>query len=180
MDDAALPEIHGQYHALEEQGLRVLGIAWRNVSRDHPHAVVNYESELVLAGFAAFLDPPKAAAASALKELQQLGIAIKIVTGDSDLVTRHLCVQLDIPVQGVLTGQEIAQLDDHALRVRERDLHVLHAGVLEGRRTFGNIMKYIMMGTSSNFGNIQYGRRIAVPAVPADAAHPDFAEQHPV
>lgn len=235
MDDAALPEIHGQYHALEEQGLRFLGIAWRNVSRDHPHAVVNDESELVLAGFAAFLDPPKAAAASALKELQQLGIAIKIVTGDSDLVTRHLCIQLDIPVQGVLTGQEVAQLDDHALRVRvekanlfcrvnpaeksrvigalkarghavgylgdgindapslhsadvglsvdsavdvakeaadiillKRDLHVLHAGVLEGRRTFGNIMKYIMMGTSSNFGNMfsMAGASLFLPFLP--------------
>ncbi|HJV72742.1 MAG TPA: magnesium-translocating P-type ATPase [Noviherbaspirillum sp.] len=235
MDDAALTNIQGQYHALEEDGLRVLGIAWRQVSRDHPHAVVSDETELVLAGFAAFLDPPKESAASALKALQQVGVAIKIVTGDSDLVTRHVCTQLKIPVEGLLTGKEIAQMDDHALRVRvetanlfcrvnpaeknrvilalkarghvvgylgdgindapslhsadvglsvdsavdvakeaadmvllKHDLHVLHAGVLEGRRTFGNIMKYIMMGTSSNFGNMfsMAGASLFLPFLP--------------
>ena len=221
VDDAALAAIRDRYHGLERQGLRVLGIAWRPVPPDHPHAIVNDESELVLAGFLAFIDPPKASAASALTALEKLGITIKIVTGDSDLVTRHVCVQLGIPVAGVLTGSELAQMDDHALQARaetvnlfcrvnpsqknrvilalkarghvvgylgdgindapplhsadvglsvdsavdvakeaadiillRRDLHVLHAGVLEGRRTFGNILKYIMMGTSSNFGNM--------------------------
>jgi len=221
VDDTALAAIRGQYHALEEEGFRVLGIAWRQVPPDHPHAVVSDETELVLAGFAAFLDPPKESAASALTALDRVGVAIKIVTGDSDLVTRHVCAQLKIPVTGLLSGKEIAQMDDHALQARvetanlfcrvnpaekerviralkarghvvgylgdgindapslhsadvglsvdsavdvakeaadmillKHDLHVLHAGVLEGRRTFGNIMKYIMMGTSSNFGNM--------------------------
>ena len=235
MDDAALATIQGQYHALEEQGLRVLGIAWREVPLNHPHAVVSDETELVLAGFAAFLDPPKESAAAALKALQKVGVAIKIVTGDSDLVTRHLCSQLQIPVEGILTGKEIARMDDHALRARvetanlfcrinpaeknrvilalkarghvvgflgdgindapslhsadvglsvdsavdvakeaadmillKQDLHVLHSGVLEGRRTFGNIMKYIMMGTSSNFGNMfsMAGASLFLPFLP--------------
>src|SRR3989442_6448215 len=235
MDEAALAAMHDQYHALEEEGFRVLGIAWRQVPLDHPHAVVTDETELVLAGFAAFLDPPKESAASALEALKKVGVAIKIVTGDSDLVTRHVCTQLKIPVTGLLTGKEIAQMDDHALRAHvekanlfcrvnpsqkdrvilalkarghvvgylgdgindapslnsadiglsvdsavdvakeaadmillKHDLHVLHAGVLEGRRTFGNIMKYIMMGTSSNFGNMfsMAGASLFLPFLP--------------
>src|SRR5450830_1276912 len=235
MDEAALAAIHAQYHALEEDGLRVLGIAWREVPLDHPHAVVDDETELVLAGFAAFLDPPKESAASALEALKKVGIAIKIVTGDRDLVTRHVCAELKIPVTGLLTGKEIAQMGDSALQARvetvnlfcrvnpaqknrvilalkarghvvgylgdgindapslhtadvgisvvngvevakdaakiillKHDLHVLHAGVLEGRRTFGNIMKYIMMGTSSNFGNMfsMAGASLFLPFLP--------------
>jgi len=235
LDEAALAAVHARHHALEEEGFRVLGIAWRQVPLDHPHAIVGDETELVLAGFAAFLDPPKESAASALEALRAAGVAIKIVTGDSDLVTRHVCAQLKIPVTGLLTGKEIAQMDEHALRARvettnlfcrvnpsqknriilalkarghvvgylgdgindapslhsadvglsvdsavdvakeaadmillKPDLHVLHAGVLEGRRTFGNIMKYIMMGTSSNFGNMfsMAGASLFLPFLP--------------
>ncbi|HJV28223.1 MAG TPA: magnesium-translocating P-type ATPase [Aromatoleum sp.] len=235
MDEAALAAIHAQYHALEQDGFRVLGIAWREVPVDHPHAVVDDETGLVLAGFAAFLDPPKESAASALEDLHKLGVAIRIVTGDSDLVTRHVCAQLGIPVTGLLTGKDMAQMDDHALRARvesanlfcrvnpaqkeriiralkarghavgylgdgindapplhsadvglsvdsavdvakeaadmillKHDLHVLHGAVLEGRRTFGNIMKYIMMGTSSNFGNMfsMAGAALFLPFLP--------------
>jgi Mg2+-importing ATPase len=235
LDEQALAAIHAQYRALEEEGFRVLGIAWRQVPLEHDHAVVGDESELVLAGFAAFLDPPKESAASALAALAKVGVAVKIVTGDSDLVTRHVCAQLQIPVAGLLTGKEIARMDDHALRARvetanlfcrvnpaqkdriimalrasghvvgylgdgindapslhsadvglsvdsavdvakeaadmillRHDLHVLHAGVLEGRRTFGNIMKYIMMGTSSNFGNMfsMAGAALFLPFLP--------------
>ncbi|MEI6414803.1 MAG: magnesium-translocating P-type ATPase [Pseudomonadota bacterium] len=221
LDKATRERIHAQHIALEKEGFRVLGIAWREVPLDHPHAIVDDESALVFAGLAAFLDPPKASAGAALAALQTSGVMVKIVTGDSDLVTQHVCAQLNIPVTGVLTGQEIAGMDDHALQARvektnlfcrvnpsqknrvilalkarghvvgylgdgindapslhsadvglsvdsgvdvakeaadmillDQDLHVLHDGVLEGRRTFGNIMKYIMMGTSSNFGNM--------------------------
>ncbi len=235
IDEAARSALHARHQGLEADGLRVLGVAWRQVPPDHSHAVVRVESELVLAGFVAFLDPPKASAASALAALSQVGVAIKILTGDSDLVTRHVCAQLGIPVTGLLTGKEIEQMDDYALRARlggvnlfcrvnpaqknrviqslkanghvvgylgdgindapslhsadvglsvdsavdvakeaadmillKRDLHVLHAGVLEGRRTFGNIMKYIMMGTSSNFGNMfsMAGASLFLPFLP--------------
>jgi Mg2+-importing ATPase len=235
LDDTADTKIRASYHALENDGLRVLGIAWREVPQDHAVAVVNDESALVLSGFAAFLDPPKESAASALAELQKIGVTIKVVTGDSDLVTRHVCQQLNIPVQAVLTGKEIAELDDQTLQRRvetanlfcrvnpgqkqrvilalkanqhvvgymgdgindapslhaadvglsvdsavdvakaaadiillKQDLNVLHAGVLEGRRTFGNIMKYIMMGTSSNFGNMfsMAGAALFLPFLP--------------
>ena len=190
---------------------------------------------MVLAGFAGFLDPPKASAGSALASLQQVGISIKIVTGDSELVTQHVCTQLNIPVTGLLMGKEIAQMDEYALQARveevnlfcrvnpaqkerviralkarghvvgylgdgindapslhtsdvglsvdsavdvakeaanmillEHDLKVIYLGVLEGRRTFGNIMKYIMMGTSSNFGNMfsMAGAALFLPFLP--------------
>lgn len=217
----ARARINTLFDSLGEEGFRVLGIAWRDVALDHPHAVVSDESELVFAGFAAFLDPPKASAAQALAALAASGVAVKIVTGDNERVTRHVCTQLAVAIEGVLTGTEVQALNDDALRARvegvnlfcrvnpaqknriilalksrghvvgylgdgindapslhtadvglsvqgavdvakqaadmillENDLMVLHQGMLEGRRTFGNVMKYIMMATSSNFGNM--------------------------
>ena len=235
MDKTVRMVIHDQYNALEKEGYRVLGIAWREVPTNHPHAVVSDESGLVLAGFAGFLDPPKASAASALAAIRQSGVVIKIVTGDSELVTQHVCTQLNIPVTGVLTGKDIAQMDDIGLQAKvelvnlfcrvnptqkerviraikarghvvgylgdgindapslhvadvglsvdsavdvakeaadmillQQDLHVLHAAILEGRRTFGNVMKYIMMATSSNFGNMfsMAGASLFLPFLP--------------
>ncbi len=235
LDKDSRERIHGVHAGLETEGFRVLGIAWRAVPADHPHAVVGDESELVFAGFAGFLDPPKESAGAALAALKTSGVTVKIVTGDSELVTQHVCGQLKIPVTGVLTGKEIEQMDDSALLARvemanlfcrvnpaqknrvilalkarghvvgylgdgindapslhsadvglsvdsavdvakeaadmillDQDLQVLHDGVLEGRRTFGNIMKYIMMGTSSNFGNMfsMAGAALFLPFLP--------------
>lgn len=221
IDSTVRDRIRLQYHALESEGYRALGIAWRPVPLDHPHAVVSDETELVFAGFAGFLDPPKASAGVALAALKSSGVSVKIVTGDSERVTQHVCSELNIPITGVLTGREIDEMGDSALRIKvetvnlfcrvnpsqknrvilalktrghvvgylgdgindapslqsadvgisvdtavdvakeaadlillDQDLEVLHDGVREGRRTFGNIMKYIMMGTSSNFGNM--------------------------
>jgi P-type Mg2+ transporter len=241
-DDAKIPldkvsrqTIHGEHISLEKDGFRVLGIAWREVPEDHPHAVIGDESKLVFAGFAGFLDPPKESAGAALAALQESGVMVKIVTGDSELVTQHVCATLNIPVTGLLTGKEIAQMDDSALRIKvetanlfcrvnpsqkervilalkarghvvgylgdgindapslhsadvglsvdsavdvakeaadmillDQDLNVLFDGVMEGRRTFGNIMKYIMMGTSSNFGNMfsMAGAALFLPFLP--------------
>ncbi len=235
MGEEALASIQALHDSLGREGFKVLGIAWRPVALDHPHAIVDDETELIFAGFAAFLDPPKVSAAPALKALAASGVNIKIVTGDSELVTRHVCAQLGMPVTGVLTGSEIQRMDDPTLAVRVReanllcrvtpaqknrvilslkaqghtvgylgdgindapslrsadvgisvdgavdvakaaadmimlrqDLNVLHAGVLEGRRTFANIMKYIMMGTSSNFGNMfsMAGATLFLPFLP--------------
>ena len=221
LDQTARNGINQLFEGLGRQGFRVLGIAWRDVPMEHPHAVVTDETELVFAGFCAFLDPPKASAALALAALRDSGVLVKIVTGDNELVTRHVCTELGVVVDGVLTGTDIAAMNDDALRARvedtnlfcrvnpaqknrvilalkarghvvgylgdgindapslhsadvgisvagavdvakqaaamillQNDLMVLHAGILEGRRTFGNVMKYIMMATSSNFGNM--------------------------
>jgi Mg2+-importing ATPase len=221
LDDAARVQIDALFDALGNEGFRVLGIAWRPVTVAQEHAVVTDETGLVFAGFAGFLDPPKASAGEALTALQASGVAVKIVTGDNERVTRHVCTQLGLTITGMLTGTEIQAMNDDALRVRveetnlfcrvnpaqknrillalkarghvvgylgdgindasalhsadvgisvegavdvakqaaamillENDLKVLHAGIMEGRRTFGNVMKYIMMATSSNFGNM--------------------------
>jgi P-type Mg2+ transporter len=220
---------------LGRQGFRVLGIATRAMAADCERCAVGDERDLVFAGFAAFEDPPKASAAAALEALAGSGVAVKVVTGDNELVTRHVCAEVGLAAGAVLTGPEIEALDDQALAVRaaaatlfcrvapaqknrvilalkrrghvvgylgdgindapslhsadvaisvdsgvdvakeaadlillEQDLGVLHHGVLEGRRTFGNIMKYIMMGTSSNFGNMfsMAGAALFLPFLP--------------
>ncbi len=235
IDKAASEKIREQFDELGRAGFRVLGVAWRQVDLTHGHAIVDDEAELVFAGFAAFLDPPKESAAPVLRALAQSGVAVKVVTGDNELVTQHVCARLGLPVHGVVTGAELAHLDDQALRVRvedatlfcrvtpsqknriilalkqrghvvgylgdgindapslhsadvgvsvdsavdvakdaaalillEHNLGVLRDGVLEGRRTFGNIMKYIMMGTSSNFGNMfsMAGASLVLPFLP--------------
>jgi P-type Mg2+ transporter len=209
------------FDSLGRDGFRVLAIAWRDVPLDHPHAVVDDETELTFAGFAAFLDPPKLDAAAAIADLNHSGVAVKILTGDNELVTQHVCATLGVPISGILLGRDIAALDDAALSAQaesanlfcrvtpaqknrivtllrrrnhtvgylgdgindapslhtadvgisvdsaadvakdaadlillEHSLEAVHEGVLEGRRTFSNIQKYLMMGTSSNFGNM--------------------------
>ncbi len=235
LDDAAHQRIQDLHDSLGREGFKVLGIAWKEVPADHPHAVLDDEIGLTFAGLAAFLDPPKKSAAAALAALASSGIGVKILTGDSELVTRYVCNELRIKVSGVLNGADIQHMDDAVLagRVREanlfcrvtpaqknriilclkaqghtvgylgdgindapslhssdvgisvdsavdvakeaadmillrQDLHVLHAGVIEGRRTFANIMKYIMMGTSSNFGNMfsMAGATLFLPFLP--------------
>lgn len=209
------------YHQLGSQGFKVLGIAWRNVPNTHDHAVIDDETELTFAGFAGFLDPPKQSAAAAIKTLTASGVSVRILTGDSEEVTRYVCNLIGMPVSGVLLGRDVSAMDDASLAARirdvnlfcrinpaekkriilafkqlghtvgylgdgindapslhaadvgisvdtavdvareaadlillEQDLNVICRGVSEGRRTTTNIMKYIMMGTSSNFGNM--------------------------
>ncbi|MBD3812577.1 MAG: magnesium-translocating P-type ATPase [Betaproteobacteria bacterium] len=221
LDDAARERALALFETLSRDGFRVLGIAWRQIPPHQDHAVVTDESELVFCGFAAFLDPPKASAAPALAALAAGGVAVKIVSGDNELVARYICDKLGVTITGVLNGSDIQAMSDpalhaqvervnlfcrvtpaqktriiEALRARghvvgflgdgindapalhaanvgisvdsavdvakeaadlvllEHDLNVLQDGVREGRRTFGNVTKYIMMGTSSNFGNM--------------------------
>jgi Mg2+-importing ATPase len=234
-DKPARESAQRQLDALCGSGLRALGIAFKPVARAHESAGTADETELIFVGFAAFLDPPKVSAAKALAALVASGVAIKILTGDNELVTQHICAKLGLPVTGVLTGSDIERLDDHALQARvvatnlfcrvnpaqknriilalrkrgrvvgylgdgindapalhsadvslsvntavdvakeaadlimlKRDLHVLYDGVIEGRRTFANIRKYIMMGTSSNFGNMfsMAGASLFLPFLP--------------
>jgi len=235
LDDAARAEIQALSETFARDGFRVLGIAWKIVEQTEHHAVIDDETALVFAGFAAFLDPPKKSAQEALAKLTNAGVAVKVVTGDNELVTRHICEKLGLPITGILTGTEMQGMDDQALSARvddvnlfcrvnpaqknrvilalkqrgrvvgymgdgindapslhsadigisvdsavdvaksaaemillEQDLNVLYEGVVEGRRTFGNIMKYIMMGTSSNFGNMfsMAGATLFLPFLP--------------
>ncbi len=235
LDDAARERILALFEELSRNGFRVLGIAWRQTPPQQDHAVVTDESELVFCGFAAFLDPPKASAAPALAALAAGGVAVKIVSGDNELVARYICDKLSVTITGALNGSDIQGMSDPALHARvervnlfcrvtpaqktriiealrarghvvgflgdgindapalhaanvgisvdsavdvakeaadlvllEPDLNVLQEGVREGRRTFGNVTKYIMMGTSSNFGNMfsMAGGTLLLPFLP--------------
>ena len=221
LDAAARKTAEATFNALGVEGYRVLGVAWRQVDADRQSASVADEADLTFAGFLAFLDPPKEGAREALTALANLGITVKVVTGDNEQVTRHVCGQLGLNIAGTLSGPEVASLTDEALIGRlndttlfcrvtppqksriiaalrrkgcvvgylgdgindapplhaadvgfsvdtavdvakeaaaiillRKDLGVLAEGVREGRRTFANILKYMMMGTSSNFGNM--------------------------
>lgn len=209
------------FEKLANEGFHILGIAYKNVEENHDHARLDDETELVFAGFAAFLDPPKQSAVEAIKELQADNVEVKILSGDHELVAKYVCEKLDFAIKGILTGAELNKLDDHALQARavttnlfcrvnpaqktrvinalkgrgnvvgflgdgindapslhsadvgisvdtavdvakqaadlvllKHDLKVLHAGIREGRKAFGNVQKYILMATSSNFGNM--------------------------
>jgi Mg2+-importing ATPase len=235
LDNEAITGVRAVHDALAMQGFRVLGVGFRQMPAAQDHARLDDESRLVFAGFAAFLDPPKVDAARALQALAQSGVIIKIITGDNELVTRHVCQEVGLAVLGVLDGPGVAELDELALGARaesvnlfcrvtpqqksriiralkirghtvgylgdgindapslhsadigisvdsavdvakaaaqmvllKHDLEVLHDGVIEGRRTFGNVMKYILMGTSSNFGNMfsMAGATLLLPFLP--------------
>ncbi|MDF8364096.1 magnesium-translocating P-type ATPase [Achromobacter anxifer] len=222
-------------HGMESDGFRVLAIASKRLADSCASAEAGEASDMVLHGYAAFADPPKRGAASALRALRARGVQVKVISGDSELVTRHVCAQLHLPVEGVLTGAELASMDTAALRglvekttlfcrmtpaqkervvlackhlghtvgymgdgindapalhaadvgisvesatdvAREaasvillrRSLGVVHDGVMEGRRTYMNVFKYIMMGTSSNFGNMfsMAGAALFLPFLP--------------
>jgi Mg2+-importing ATPase len=206
---------------MNQDGFRVVGVAYREFApRTGPYTVAD-ESNLVLAGFIGFLDPPKESAAPALEALATHGIGVKILTGDNDIVSRKICHDVGLDPGHIVLGSEIAGLDEAALgevasrgtvfcklapddKVRivsalkarghtvgfmgdgindagalreadvgisvdsavdiakesadiillEKSLMVLEEGVIEGRKTFGNTIKYIKMTASSNFGNV--------------------------
>jgi Mg2+-importing ATPase len=206
---------------LNEDGLRVVAVAYREFTPRTGAFTVADEADLILAGFMAFLDPPKETAAPALRALKEYGVTVKILTGDNATVTQKVCRDVGIVVGTIVSGNELDALSDselsdlaerttvfaklaplqktrvvQALRARghtvgflgdgindagalreadvgisvdsavdiakesadiillEKSLMVLEEGVLEGRKIFGNIIKYIKMTASSNFGNV--------------------------
>jgi Mg2+-importing ATPase len=235
LDAGARAAMLGRFEELGREGFRVLGVAWKRMPAGATHATAKDECDLAFAGFAGFADPPKASAREALKGLAENGIALKVVTGDNEWVTQHVCREVGLTVESLLTGPELDRLDDDALAARvestavfcrvtplqknrvilalkkrgrvvgylgdgindapslhaadvgisvesavdvareaadlillEPDLGVLCHGVLEGRRTQGNILKYVMMATSSNFGNMfsMAGASVILPFLP--------------
>lgn len=219
--DAALREsLQKQHDDHAAQGLRLLGIAWK-AAPCRARIETDDDDHLIFAGFCLFLDPPKSSAAAAIAQLEAAGIHTKVISGDAAPAVQHLMAALERPSSRLLTGDQIAALDDPALAVRvgetdlfarvtpdqklrivralqarghivgflgdgindapairaadvglsvdgatdvareaadmillAPDLAVLADGVAEGRRTYANILKYIRMGTSSNFGNM--------------------------
>ena len=235
LDAGARTVMLSRFEELGREGFRVLGVAWKRMPAGTTHATAADECDMTFAGFAGFADPPKTSAREALKGLAENGIALKVVTGDNEWVTQHVCREVGLTVESMLTGPELDRLDDDALAARvestavfcrvtplqknrvilalkkrgrvvgylgdgindapslhaadvgisvesavdvareaadlillEADLGVLCQGVLEGRRTQGNILKYVMMATSSNFGNMfsMAGASLILPFLP--------------
>jgi Mg2+-importing ATPase len=209
-----------QVNELSEDGFRVLAVATKKLGAQTTFTKAD-ERDLVLAGYLAFLDPPKDSAAKAIEVLRQHGVTVKVLTGDNDLVTRKVCSEVGIHAEKIVLGSQVEVFTDEqlaeavetvdvfarlspthkkrvvqalqrkkhvvgfmgdgindapALRAAdvgisvdnavdiakesadmillEKNLMVLEEGVLEGRKVFVNILKYIRMGASSNFGNM--------------------------
>jgi len=206
-----------------EDGFRVLVVATREIPQaqsKNQYSTAD-ERELVIRGFLTFLDPPKETAGPAIAALRDMGVTVKVLTGDNAVVTCKICREVGLDPGMPLLGQDIEQMDDTTLKLRveertvfakltplqksrvlkalqsnghtvgflgdgindapalrdadvgisvdsgtdiakesadiillEKSLMVLEEGVLKGRETFGNIMKYLNMTASSNFGNV--------------------------
>ncbi|HUE37399.1 MAG TPA: magnesium-translocating P-type ATPase, partial [Candidatus Acidoferrum sp.] len=209
-----------QVNSLSEDGFRVLAVARKKLGAQTTFTKAD-ECDLCLTGYLAFLDPPKETASKAIAALRQHGVAVKVLTGDNDLVTRKVCSEVGIHAEKILLGNDVERMSDEqlaeaidttdvyarlspahkkrvvqalqkkkhvvgfmgdgindapALRAAdvgisvdnavdiakesadmillEKNLMVLEEGVIEGRKVFANILKYIRMGASSNFGNM--------------------------
>ena len=214
-------EILAEVAQLNEQGLRVLGVSYKSDLEEDYDYEVKDESNMILTGYLAFLDPPKSSAAPAIETLAEYGVATKILTGDNDKVTQAVCEKVGLDVDNILLGLEVDALSDEELSqavehttvfaklspdqkariilqlkanghkvgymgdgindapsmkvadvgisvdtavdiaketadviLLDKDLMVLEKGLVEGRKVYANMTKYIKMTVSSNFGNI--------------------------
>ncbi len=147
LDEAARRDIVAVFEALGRDGFRVLGVAWRETPRDHDHAAAGDEAQMVFAGFAAFEDPPKESARDAVQALAASGVTIKVVTGDNELVTQHVCAEIGLTVTGVVTGGQLALMSDAALAARAETVN-LFAASRRRRRTVSS-RRCAPAGTSS-------------------------------
>lgn len=221
LTSALSEEILATVRRYNEAGLRVIAVAHKTNPMVAGAFSVADESDMVLIGYLAFLDPPKDSAAAAVAALKEYGVAVKVLTGDNDAVTRSVCGQVGLRSHSLLLGSDVEAMDDAALRAAaertdifakltpqqkarivtclrenghtvgfmgdgindaaamkasdvgisvdsavdiaresadiillEKDLMVLEQGAIEGRRIYANIIKYIKMTASSNFGNM--------------------------
>ncbi len=206
---------------MNKEGMRALGVAYKQNVHDSAVYSIKDESDMVLVGFMGFLDPPKQSSITAIKSLHKHGVNVKVLTGDNEIVAQKICKDVGIQVDRAILGTELESMTDTelmdateevnlfaklnptqkariiellqqkghtvgfmgdgindapALRTAdvgisvdtaaditkeassiillEKSLTVLEDGVLEGRTVFGNMMKYIKMTISSNFGNV--------------------------
>ena len=221
LTDEIRNEVMGISKGLNEDGMRVIGVAYKTNPRSEGLFSVEDEKNMVLIGYIGFLDPPKDSAATAIKALHEYGVTVKVLTGDNEIVTKKICKEVGIKVDKILLGLQVEEMGEKELKdaveevtifaklsplqksrvvkalqsnghtvgymgdgindapalkfadvgisvdtaveiakesadiiLLEKSLMVLEEGVIEGRRTFGNIIKYIKMTASSNFGNM--------------------------
>jgi Mg2+-importing ATPase len=236
MEHVIIEDLREEYLHLSADGFRVLALACKDVPPKAAYSKED-ESDLTLKGYIAFLDPPKDSARPALLALHEHSVAVKVLTGDNELVSRKICQEVGLSLDQVLLGSQVEKMSDAelveaaektvlfarmspahkqrtikalqrkghvvgflgdgindapALRAAdvgisvdsavdiakesadaillEKSLMVLDAGVTEGRKVFVNILKYIRMGASSNFGNMfsVLGASIFLPFVPME------------
>jgi len=234
MDSTQLGDLRQRYSDWSSQGYRVLGVAIKPVSPQERYEV-DAEQAMTFIGYLLFLDPPKPGVQQTVKELENLGVQLKIITGDNHLVALHTAQAIGLADPKVITGDQLDNLPDEALwHVAERtdiftevdpnqkeriilalkktghvvgymgdgindapslhsadvgisvdnavdvakeaadfvllkqDLAVLQKGILQGRRTFANTLKYVFMATSANFGNMfsMAGASLFLPFLP--------------
>ena len=121
LDRARHQAIDARYAEWSAQGYRVLGVAVRDVPRQAAYTVDSDECDMIFAGFLLFFDPPKPDAKDTLDKLAQLGVQVKIITGDNRLVARHVAEMIGLPVDSILPASEMNELHDEALwNVAER------------------------------------------------------------
>ena len=235
LDAATRSVFQATLDGLGAEGFRALGIATRLADSTSETAAITDETDLVFAGFAVFLDPPKASAGATIRAMAEAGVTVKVLTGDNELVSRHVFEEIGVPVTGVLTGDALERLSDEALigqlprvnlfcRVNPQqkhrillalkrlgnvvgflgdgindapalhaadvgisvdsaadvaraaadlillghDLSVVREAVIAGRATVQNVSKYVLMGASSNFGNMfsMAGATLILPFLP--------------
>ena len=221
LEPLQMDEVYKVVKDLNEDGFRVVAVAYKEVNTNQLVYGQKDESNLILSGYIAFLDPPKESAGPAIANLMRYGVKVKILTGDNDVVTRKICRDVGLSVDRILLGSQIEKMtaidlaleaekttvfaklspqqkarviealqsknhvvgfmgdginDGVALKAAdvgisvdtavdiakesadiillEKNLMVIKEGVIEGRKVFGNIIKYIRMSASSNFGNM--------------------------
>jgi Mg2+-importing ATPase len=112
-----------RFESYSRDGLRVLGLAYRDVTRD-PRIDKNDEVDMTFAGFLLFEDPPKAGAAEAICQLRRLGVRTKVITGDNRVVAARLGTVMGIASPDVLTGADLHRMSDEALMQRVREIDI--------------------------------------------------------
>ena len=235
IEDLILSDLKEECDNLSADGFRVLAVAYKTIENKKNVYSKEDENNLILKGYAAFLDPPKPSAKRAILALKKLGVEVKVLTGDNELVARKICADVGLDVKGLVIGDKVNKLSDNELNdlvrtttvfarmsplqkervinalqqnkhivgylgdgindapalkasdvgisvnnavdiakesadiiLLKKSLTVLEDGVMEGRKTFGNIVKYIKMGSSSNFGNMfsMAGASLFLPFLP--------------
>ena len=116
------PGAHATLDKLFADGDRVVAVATRELPAGTSAVTADDERQLTLTGFLTFADRPKADAGAAVAQLSQLGVDVKIITGDNGVVAAKVCHQIGIEVAAVMTGADLAKLDDRASRPRYREL----------------------------------------------------------
>ncbi|ARU49772.1 Magnesium-transporting ATPase, P-type 1 [Sulfurospirillum diekertiae] len=221
LDTTMYSDIFNLVNEYNNDGFRVIAVAYKNIPNSQQAYAIQDESQMILAGFMSFLDPPKESAKKAIKMLNEYGVSVKVLTGDNERVTTKICKDVGLDITAIYQGADIDAMNEEELKLAvekanvfaklspdnkarivsalrqnghtvgfmgdgindapalkladvgisvdtavdiaketadiillERSLLVLEQGVLLGRKVFANIIKYIKMGSSSNYGNM--------------------------